>query len=257
MSNVSRKLNIKKYLILSKCLLVDLLTCGRTGHGLVLWWCRLPRLVHIDVVHRRTLHRTSGAEGSRVAGWSSGLVHHPSCHIGRQRLHLHDSTFTHQPSILFQWQNIHIGLSSDCRWWSMHCVPGRRAERKQAFGLSSGSCASAAPDASASPSPAPGGAGWPAVFASPGTPAVQRHNACEHGDKLRIDNYVLFSVERMPRFMTCFFCLMISSFCASWICLCLSASSAARRSFSLCSSRRALRAARASRTWASLSCSPS
>lgn len=115
MSNFSRKLTIKTYLILSTCLLVDLLTCGRTGHGLVLWWCRLPRLVHIDVVHRRTLHRTSGAEGSRVAGWSSGLVHHPSCHIGRQRLHLHDSTFTHQPSILFQWQNIHIGLSSDCR----------------------------------------------------------------------------------------------------------------------------------------------
>ena len=56
---------------------------------------------------------------------------------------------------------------------SSQCVPGRRAERTQASGLSSGLCASAAPGASASPSPAPGGAVWPAVFASPGTPAVQ------------------------------------------------------------------------------------
>lgn len=54
------------------------------------------------------------------------------------------------------------------------CIPGRREERTQAFGLSSGLCVSAAPDASASPSPAPGGAGWPSVFASPGTPTVQR-----------------------------------------------------------------------------------
>lgn len=32
--------------------LVTLLTCGSAGHSLVLWWCTLPRLVHIDVVHR-------------------------------------------------------------------------------------------------------------------------------------------------------------------------------------------------------------
>lgn len=54
------------------------------------------------------------------------------------------------------------------------CLPERREERKQAFGLSSGLCASAAPDASASPSPAPGGAGWPAAFASPGIPEIHR-----------------------------------------------------------------------------------
>lgn len=57
---------------------------------------------------------------------------------------------------------------------SMLCVPGRKAGRKQAFELSSGLCASAAPDASAFPFPAPGGAEWPAVFASPGTPVVQK-----------------------------------------------------------------------------------
>lgn len=37
---------------LSKFLHVDLLTCGSAGHGLVLRWCSLPRLVHIDIVHR-------------------------------------------------------------------------------------------------------------------------------------------------------------------------------------------------------------
>lgn len=50
------------------------------------------------------------------------------------------------------------------------CVPEHRAERKQASGLSSGLCASAAPDASAAPSPAPGDAEWPVAFAPPGTP---------------------------------------------------------------------------------------
>ncbi len=53
--------------------------------------------------------------------------------------------------------------------------------------------------------------------------------------------------------LACFFCLMIPSFWASWICLCLSASSAACLSFSLCSSLREFSAARASRTCASLS----
>lgn len=73
-------------------------------------------------------------------------------------------------------------VQSEARW-SIKCVPGHREERKQASGPSSGWCASAAPNASASLSPAPGGAEWPTVFASPGTPAVQR-NTCEHGNGL-------------------------------------------------------------------------
>lgn len=55
-------------------------------------------------------------------------------------------------------------------------VPVHRAERKQASELSSGLCASAAPGASVAPSLAPGGAEWPAVFASPGIPAVHKTN---------------------------------------------------------------------------------
>lgn len=76
----------------------------------------------------------------------------------------------HSVAKLPLWNGLNIGSLQQ----STLCTPGRREGRTQAFGLSSGLCASAAPDASASPSPAPGGAGWPSVFASPGTPTFQR-----------------------------------------------------------------------------------
>lgn len=166
-------------------IVANFLTCGSTGHSLVLRGRRLPRLVHINVVHRWTLHRTCRAESTWVTGWRTGLVHHPSRHIGRQRLHLcknirpRSRVISHRQETL-----IHIQQHNrSCRWFSFNIrcewasVPGHREERKQAFGLSSGSCASAAPDASASPSPAPAGAEWPAAFAFPDTPRVKTQTA--------------------------------------------------------------------------------
>lgn len=148
--------------------LVKLETCGSRGHGLVLSRCNLPRLIHVHVVHRRALHRTSGAEGARVAGWTTRLVYHPSSDIRRQRLHLRNRI----KNIL--WKKVGFVCQEKCSFIELkQWVPGHKAERKQASGLSSGSCVSAAPNASASPSPAPGGAEWPAASASPGTPEGQ------------------------------------------------------------------------------------
>lgn len=139
------------------------ITCCGPGHAGVGAAGGRGWLAHVHSVHGGALHRACWAEGPRKAGGARRLVQHTPCR--RHGLELRTE----------RGRQVAAGGQRLAGWGQGVCgghVPGRRAGRRLACGHASGWSASAAPGASAAPSPALAGAGWPAASAPPGTPVA-------------------------------------------------------------------------------------